>query len=81
MNNTLTTSQARANLYQLVKQANQMHEPIHIIGKHNNAVLIAEDDWQDIEETLQLQSIPAMQESIEDGIKTSVKDCAKKLNW
>lgn len=78
---TLTASQARIRLYQLLDQAAKSHEPIQITGKRANAVLIGEDDWRAIQETLHLLSIPGMRESIRKGLKTSVKKCSPKLKW
>ena len=78
---TITATKARAKLYQLVDLSAESHEPIQITGKRNNAVLISEDDWRSIQETLHLASIPGMKESIIAGGKTPIKKCAKKLNW
>jgi len=78
---TITATKARARLYQLVDESAESHEPIQITGKRNNAVLISEDDWRSIQETLHLVSIPGMKESIIVGGKTPIKKCAKKLNW
>ena len=78
---TITVTKARARLYQLVDASVESHEPIQITGKRNNAVLISEDDWRSIQETLHLVSIPGMKESIITGGKTPIKKCAKKLNW
>ena len=65
----LNASDARANLYRLIDQTNESHEPVTISGKRNNAVLVAEEDWKSIQETLFLVSIPGMRESILDGMK------------
>ncbi|KPK72826.1 MAG: antitoxin [Phycisphaerae bacterium SM23_30] len=78
---SLTASEARAQLYRLLDQAADSHEPIQITGRRNNAVLISEEDWRAINETLYLLSIPGMRESIREGLKTPVDKCAKKLNW
>ncbi len=78
---TLTTTDARKNIYKLVEQANETHEPIQITGKKNNAVLVGEEDWRNIQETLFLTSIPGMRESIVDGMKTPITDTSKKLDW
>lgn len=78
---SLTVSQARADLYKLLDKAATSHEPIKISGKRNNAILISEDDWRSIQETLYLLSIPKMRESIRKGLKTPVKDCSKELSW
>lgn len=76
-----TASQARADLYRLLDDVADSHEPILITGKRNNGVLISEDDWKSIEETLSLTSIPGMRQSIMTGLKTPVRKCSKKLSW
>lgn len=78
---TLTATKARSDLYKLLDKAAQSHEPIQITGKRNNAVLIAEDDWCAIKETLYLLSIPGMRESIRKGLKIPLKKCGKELKW
>ncbi len=78
---SITATKARENLYQLVDLSAESHEPIQITGKRNNAVLISEDDWRAIQETLHLVSIPDMKESIIAGGKTPIKKCVKRLNW
>ncbi len=78
---TLTVSQARVQLYKLLDKTAESHEPIQITGKRNNAVLISEDDWRSIKETLYLLSIPKMRESIRKGLKTPLEDCSQELNW
>jgi prevent-host-death family protein len=78
---TMTASQARANLYKLLDQTVASHDPIQITGKRSNAVLISDEDWRAIQETLYLLSVPGMRESIRSGLKTSVKRCAKVLRW
>ena len=64
---TLTASEARANFYRLMDQAAQSHEPIFISGKRSNSVLLAQEDWAAIQETLYLLSVPNMRESIKSG--------------
>jgi prevent-host-death family protein len=78
---TLTVSQARTKLYKLLDKVALSHEPIQITGKRNNAVLISEEDWRAIRETLYLLSIPKMRESIRKGLKTPLKECGKELEW
>jgi prevent-host-death family protein len=78
---TIKVSQARTKLGRLVDEAAASHEPILITGKRTNAVLISEDDWQAIQETLYLLSIPRMRESIREGLQTPVEECAKELDW
>ncbi|HEY3309150.1 MAG TPA: type II toxin-antitoxin system Phd/YefM family antitoxin, partial [Desulfuromonadaceae bacterium] len=57
------------------------HDPIQIVGKRHSAVLISEDDWRAIQETLYLTSIPRMRDSIQKGIKTPVEECDEELEW
>ena len=77
----LTASQARANLYHLIDQAAESHQPILIVGKRTSAVLVAESDWQAIQETMYLLSIPGMRKSIRDGMAEPLSKSAKKLDW
>jgi antitoxin YefM len=78
---TMSASDARANLYRLLDQAAESHEPITISGKRNNAVLISAEDWSAIQETLYLLSVPGMRESIKQGMEETVEECATKLKW
>lgn len=78
---TLTASEARANLYRLIDQASESHEPIVITGKRANAVLLSAEDWSAIQETLFLHSIPGMRKSIIDGMATPADQCSKELDW
>ena len=75
MMKTLTTTEARKNIYKLIDQANETHEPIQITGKNHNAVLVGEEDWRNIQETMYLISIPGMRESILKGMTTPLSDC------
>ncbi|MCD4700354.1 MAG: type II toxin-antitoxin system Phd/YefM family antitoxin [Candidatus Aegiribacteria sp.] len=77
----ITATEARKRLYKLLDEVAQSHEPVQIAGKRNSAVLIGEDDWRSIQETLYLTSIPGMRESILAGINTPVEDCENKLDW
>ena len=76
-----TASEARANLYRLIDQAAESHEPILISGKRANAVLLAEEDWAAIQETLHLLSVPGMREPIKAGMAEAVDTCATDLEW
>ena len=78
---TLNATEARANLYSLIDEASSTHKPIRITGKRSNAVLLSEEDWNAINETLYLVSIPGMRESIQKGMKTKLNDCDKDLSW
>ena len=78
---TLSASEARANLYRLMDQAAESHQPITISGKRSDAVLVAAEDWQAIQETLYLLSVPGMRESIKEGMAEPIEACAKELDW
>lgn len=79
--NTLTASEARSNLYKLMDQTAESHQPIVITGKRSNSVLVSAEDWEAIQETLYLLSVPGMRESIKQGMAEPVESCAKELNW
>lgn len=78
---TLSASEARKRLYKLVDEVRDSHEPVQIVGKRSSAVLISEEDWKAIEETLYLDSIPGMRESIKKGLKTPVGKCSEGPGW
>jgi prevent-host-death family protein len=78
---TISATEARKCLYSLVDDVAESHDPIQIVGKRNSAVLISEEDWRAIQETLYLTSIPGMRESIQDGIKSSIEVCDEELEW
>ena len=78
---TITVTNARTNLYKLIDEASTSHKPIQITGKRANVVLISEEDWSAIQETLYLLSIPGMRESIRDGLDTPVEECSEELDW
>jgi antitoxin YefM len=68
-------------LYGLLDDVAVSHKPIQIAGRRHSAVLIAEDDWRAVEETLYLTSVPGMRASIRRGLRTPVEKCAKELDW
>lgn len=78
---TLTASEARANLYRLMDQAAESHQPIVIAGKPTNAVLISAEDWEAIQEALFLLSIPGMRESIKAGMEEPIEAGSTGLDW
>ena len=78
---TLTATEARKRLYSLVDEVKESHEPIQIVGKRNSAVLISEEDWRAIQETLFLTSIPGMRASIQEGLETPVDECNEDIDW
>ena len=78
---TITATEARSKIYQLLDDAADSHEPIQITGKRSNAVLVSEDDWRSIQESLYLLAIPGMRDSIREGLAASIEDCDKELAW
>ena len=78
---TLSATEARKSLYNLVDDVALSHDPIQIVGKRHSAVLISEEDWRAIQETLFLISIPGMRESIKKGLNTPADECSKDLAW
>lgn len=77
----LNATEARAKLYSLIDETALTHQPIMIKGKRTNAVLLSEEDWNAINETLYLLSIPGMRESIIEGLATDASQCSKDLDW
>jgi antitoxin YefM len=78
---TITATKARKDLYRLVDHVRDTHEPVEIAGKRGNAVLVGEDDWRAIQETLFLVSIPGMRESILEGMAAAVDDLEDEPGW
>ena len=78
---TLTASEARADFYRLIDQTAESHKPVVISGKRGNAVLISEEDWSSIQETLYLLAIPNMRESIKDAMAQPLSKSKKALKW
>lgn len=81
MMTTLTVSEARAKLYGLVDAVASEHKPVTIKGKRASAVLVSESDWEAIQETLYLTSVPGLRESIQEGLATSIDECSEELDW
>ena len=77
----LKATDARADLYNLIDEAAESHQPIVITGKRNNAVLISESDWNAVNETLYLLSVPVMRKSIKEGLEEYVAGCSKDNEW
>ncbi len=78
---TLSASEARKRLFALVDEVKETHEPVQIKGKRNSAILVSEDDWRAIKETLHLTSIPGMRESIKVGLNTPIEECEDEPGW
>lgn len=78
---TLNATEARTKLYALIDEASTSHQPIVITGKRGNAVLVAEEDWNAISETLNLLAQPGMRESIREGMDAGLDECDQELDW
>lgn len=78
---TISVTEACSHLYRLIDESAAAHKPVLITGQRTNAVLVSEEDWNAIQETLYLLSAPGMRESICDGMNTPVEECAEKLDW
>ena len=78
---TITATEARKQLYRLLDHVAESHEPVQITGKRSSAVLVSEDDWRAVQETLHLLSVPGMRESILEGMNTQAEECHGELDW
>ena len=74
----INITNARKELYNLVEEVNLYSEPTLIVSKKGNAVLVSENDWNAIQETVYLNSIPGMVESIKKGMETPIEDCVSE---
>lgn len=78
---SINVTNARKNLFNLVQEVNDTHAPVEITGKDSKAILVGEEDWRSIQETLFLSAIPGMHESIRKGLNTSVEELTDELDW
>ena len=78
---SLSATEARRRLYALIDEVGQSHEPVQIHGKRGNAVLLSEDDWRSIQDTLHLVSIPGMRESILEGMAATMDELTSEPGW
>ena len=78
---SISAAAAQGCLDGLLDAAAESHEPLLIVGDRHSAVLVAEEDWRAIQETVHLTSIPGMRESILDGLSTPVEDCDEQVDW
>jgi len=81
---TISTTQAGKAIEKFIFETSAYHEPIQIKGKGKNGIngiLIGEDDWRAISETLYLLSIPGMRKSISKGLNTPIDKTSDKLDW
>jgi len=77
----VSANNAKENLDTILEEVQNTYEPLIITGEKYSAVLISEDVWRSIEETLYLASIPGMKDSIIAGMKESIEDCTSTLEW
>jgi len=77
----INATQARTHLNELIDKTAESHQPIVITGKRNKAVLVSEEDWSSIQETLFLSSVPGLRQSIRDGMNIPPQQCDDKLDW
>jgi antitoxin YefM len=78
---SISATEARKSLYKLVDEVQESHEPVQITGKRGNAVLVGEDDWRAVQESLFLVSIPGMRDSIVEGMATPAGELEDELEW
>lgn len=78
---TITEAEAKQKLDQLIDATASSHQPVIITGQRHSAVLLSQDDWSSIQETLYLLSIPGLRESLREGMTTPLDQCAKELAW
>jgi hypothetical protein len=78
---SISATEARKRLYALIDEVGDSHEPVQITGKRGNAVLLSEADWNAIQETLHLVSIPGMRESILEGLATPAEELSEQPGW
>ena len=79
--NTIAAAEAQAKIFSLMDEVTEEREPVKITGENSNVVLISEADWNSIQETLHLVSIPGLRESIIEGLNTPLEDCETELKW
>lgn len=78
---SVTATEARKSLYRLLDEVAVTSQPVQITGRRTSAVLVSEEDWRALEETVYLMSIPGMAESIREGMKTPLEECVEELDW
>lgn len=77
----VSATSARANLYRLIDQVNEESEPLTITGQRGNAVLVGEEDWRAIQETLHLESVQGLAKSIRRARAEGIEAGSTELDW
>jgi PHD/YefM family antitoxin component YafN of YafNO toxin-antitoxin module len=77
----IPSDEAGKDLSSLIEQVSLSHEPVQILSEEGTAVLVAEEDWRSIQETLYLVSMPGMRESIREGMAAPVEECSEDPGW
>lgn len=78
---SVTATEARKSLYRLLDEVAVTSQPVQITGRRASAVLVSEEDWRALEETVHLMSIPGMTDSIREGMKAPIEECVEELDW
>ena len=78
---TISLTEAQVKLQDLINEVSQSHEPILISGITSNAILVSEEDWQGIQETIYLLSIPEVGATIVESLATPISECSETLEW
>ena len=81
MTRVMSVSQVRADIYKVMDETAQTHEPVLITGKRNNVVMLSQEDWNAIEETLYLNSIPNMASSIQESMNAHDEEFSETIEW
>ncbi len=81
MTKVMSVSQVRADIYNVMDETAKTHEPVLITGKRNNVVMLSQEDWNAIEETLFLNSIPNMASSIKEGMEADNSEFSEDIEW
>lgn len=77
----LTLNEAKDDFKKIVEEVALSHNPVQIVSDKNNAILLSEEDWESIQETLYLLSIPEMRKKIKEGMETPIDKCSEALDW
>jgi PHD/YefM family antitoxin component YafN of YafNO toxin-antitoxin module len=77
----LSVNNVKERLDIILEEIQETNEPIVISGEKHSAVLVSEEVWRSIEETLYLTSIPGMKESIISGMNEKIEDCTSEIKW